>query len=369
MRAEGKPNMGDLTRRKFLRAAAACSVGAAAVLAGRPGDTAAAESDLITDETQNAIDRGLALLSSLQSPDGSYSDSRLRNPNVAITGLAGLALMAGGHQPWRGKYGTNVARASEYVMSRGDHSSPEGYLQNNDGQMAHGSMYQHGFGTLFLSEVYGMLPDPARQKRLRHMLEKAVSVIVNAQNSEGGWRYDPRPTQADVSVTVAQLMALRAARNAGIVVNKSIVDKCVDYIKGCRQRDGGFSYMKGHGANGSHFPRSAAAVVGLYSAGIYEGPEIEGGLKYLMRQLPGKRGVGVEFPNEHYFYGHYYAALAMWTAGGNYWAEWFPAIRDELVEKVRHGGNWIDYHGSAYATAMACIILQLPNNYLPIMQK
>ena len=31
---------------------------------------------------------------------------------------------------------------------------------------------------------------------------------------------------------------------------------------------------------------------------------------------------------------------------------------------------WTDFgHGTSYATAMACIILQLPNNYLPILQK
>ena len=32
-------------------------------------------------------------------------------------------------------------------------------------------------------------------------------------------------------------------------------------------------------------------------------------------------------------------------------------------------GGWEDFNGPAYATAMALIILQLPNNYLPIMQK
>ena len=33
----------------------------------------------------------------------------------------------------------------------------------------------------------------------------------------------------------------------------------------------------------------------------------------------------------HYFYGHYYAVQAMWTAGGRYWSAWYPAVRDELV--------------------------------------
>ncbi|MFO0936423.1 MAG: hypothetical protein U0798_07935 [Gemmataceae bacterium] len=95
-------------------------------------------------------------------------------------------------------------------------------------------------------------------------------------------------------------------------------------------------------------------------------------MNYLIKFVPGRRnGLGQEIRPEYYFYGQYYAALAMWTAGGNYWSEWFPAIRDELVSKSQGGGIgvWQDFHGPAFATACACIILQLPNNYLPILQK
>ena len=78
------------------------------------------------------------------------------------------------------------------------------------------------------------------------------------------------------------------------------------------------------------------------------------------------------FTERYFYYAHYYAALAMWTAGGTHWAEWFPAVRDELLNRFRLGnqGSWVDPgHGAAYATAMACIVLQLPNNYLPILQR
>ena len=101
----------------------------------------------------------------------------------------------------------------------------------------------------------------------------------------------------------------------------------------------------------------------LYSAG-YSGPEIEKGLAYLMKQLPkGDTGVG------HYFYGHYYAVQAMWTAGGSYWNDWFPMIRDELIARQNADGSWQDAICNHYGTAMACIILQMPNNYLPIFQR
>jgi hypothetical protein len=75
----------------------------------------------------------------------------------------------------------------------------------------------------------------------------------------------------------------------------------------------------------------------------------------------------------HYFYGHYYAAQAMWTAGSPYWEEWYPAIRDELLkhpDRQEKTGCWMDQRiCNDYGTAMACIILQIPNNYLPILQK
>jgi hypothetical protein len=165
------------------------------------------------------------------------------------------------------------------------------------------------------------------------------------------------------------MMALRAARNAGLFIKKNVMDSAASYVKACQMADGGFSYWKGQGF--SAFARTAASIVGLYSAGLYEGKEVERGLKYLQQFTPGRQFGPREIPAQHYWYGQYYAALAMWTAGDDYWTPWFPAIRDELLAKARAGGGtWTDIsYGSAYATAMALIILQLPNNYLPILQK
>ena len=123
-------------------------------------------------------------------------------------------------------------------------------------------------------------------------------------------------------------------------------------------------YMIQGGA--SAFPRSAAGVVALYSAGIYEGPEMEKGLNYLVRFQPRAGGFRRE---SHYFYGHYYAVQAMWQARGEYWREWFTAIRDELISRQLANGAWQDNICNEYGTAMACIILQIPNNYLPIFQR
>ena len=365
------------TRRNFLRMTAAGGGAAALAYAGHGQDATAppvAETgaEFITARTQAAIDGGLAHLSKVQADDGSFTE-RFSGAAVGVTALAGLALMAGGHQPGRGRYGRNVSRCIDYLLAAANGPVP-GFIGSADAQpnfrgMNQQAMYSHGFGCLFLSEVCGMLPDRNRQKKVKDVLDQAIAFTVDARNKEGGWRYESKPQIADVSVTVAQMMALRAAKNAGVFVRKNVIDDGVAYIRACQMPDGGFSYFKGQGY--SAFARSAAAIVGLYSAGIYTGKEIDRGLRYVNQYLPVRQFANREIPPNHYYYGHYYAALAMWTAGGEWWSQWFPAIRDELLSRTRDG-VWNDNgtaNSSAYATAMSLIILQLPNNYLPILQK
>jgi hypothetical protein len=225
-------------------------------------------------------------------------------------------------------------------------------------------MYGHGFATMFLAEVYGM----TMRGELREKLETAVELIVSTQNKEGGWRYQPIRDQADISVTICQVMALRAAKNAGLYVPRETIDRCVDYVKRSQNADGGFMYMLQTGGQ-SQFPRSAAGIVALFSAGVYEGPEVEKGLKYLVQFLPRDEEYVSRENYSHYFYGQYYAAQAMWHAGGENWNRWYPRIRDILIAHQREDGSWMDNICSEYATAMACIILQIPNNYLPIFQR
>ncbi len=380
----------SVSRRDFLRATgvAGAGVGLSVGLslvghAQQPTSTPAPRSgsdtgaEFINADTQAAIDRGLAQLAQSQNDAGTFTD-RAGGTAAGITGLAGLALLGAGHQPGRGKYGKNVSRAVDYVIGLGNGANA-GFLTANDGQFNQlgnqpSSMYSHGFASLFLAEVCGMMPDEPRQKKVRAVLEQATAFAVKAQNKEGGWRYVPNAPYADVSVTVAIMMALRAARNAGVFVRKSVVRDGAKYIRDCQMSDGGFSYFKGQGF--SAFARTAAAIVGLYSASVPEDEDvnakaIDRGLRYLQQFIPGRQFNQREIPSQHYYYGQYYAALAMWTAGGDYWRTWFPAIRDELLSRARsNNGSWSDqFHGTAYATAMSLIILQLPNNYLPILQK
>ena len=328
----------------------------ASALAAEEADPEKSAAKWITPAADKAIDRGLKWLADQQHDDGSFGSGPGRG-NVAVCGLAGMALMSGGSTPGRGPYGGQVNRCVDYLLAS---AQPSGFICGPD-SATHGPMYGHGFATMFLGECYGMSP----RQELRDKLENAVKLIVNCQNKDGGWRYAPIKNDADISVTVCQIMALRAARNAGIAVPKEVIERSISYVKRSQNADGGFMYMLPSGESG--FPRSAGGVTALYSAGVYEGKELEKGLDYLTGFLPAAGGAGRE---SYYFYGHYYAVQAMWQAGGKRFAKWFPAIRDDLLSKQRGDGAWTSSESiDEYSTAMACIILQMPNNYLPIFQR
>jgi len=386
-----------ITRRRFLQTGGVAFLS----LAAAPGQNLAdvrdklpdgsAAKDMITPACQQAIDAGLAYLAQNQHSDGSFGTGGYEG-NVAITSLGALAMMSGGHQPGRGKYGKVVRDALEYVLSQ-EQGNPPGFLYNARPwrQGGHGPMYGHGFGTLFLAEVYGMIHNKELRDRLHDTLKRAVELIIKSQNKAGGWRYKPGDGEADISVTICQIMALRAARNAGIAVPKETADNCIRYVKLCqnlRNGDGdlirgSFNYMSGQGGGMGGgvqqiaFARTAAGVVALNSAGVYSSREVDEGLNYLIRwkqkQVNGDRSLmAFRGPDIHYFYGHYYAVQAMWTRGGSYWSQWFPFVREELLthsQRRAPDGSWHDNICSHYATAMACIVLQVPNNYLPILQK
>ncbi|HEY1685099.1 MAG TPA: prenyltransferase/squalene oxidase repeat-containing protein [Tepidisphaeraceae bacterium] len=316
--------------------------------------------DELTPAAESAIRTGLSWLATRQQADGSFgTGGGSYGATSAITSLSAIAFMEAGNLPSRGKYAAQVTGAVKYIT----HCAQESGLLC--AEPSPGPMYSHGFATLFLGEVYGMSPDPA----VHETLENAVKLIERTQNADGGWRYMPVPFDADISVTIAQVMALRAARDAGVQVDKKIIDNAIAYVRHCQNPDGGFSYMANMnapgGGGGSAFERSAAGVAALYYAGVFQGNDLKHGLDYVFQFRPRPNLP----PNiyAHYFYGQYYAAQAMFLAGGNFWATWYPAVRDELISRQDHTlGNWSGEVSNEYCTAVALIVMQMPNRYLPV---
>lgn len=310
--------------------------------------------ELITPATRAAIDKGLNYLIRNQVRNGrnrgAFGNGGYSG-GVATASLGGLALMAAGHVPGQGTYGKAIDYCVEFVLSNVRDS---GYIAKSEN--SNENMYGHGFSMLFLSQAYGM----TQKAEIGEKLRRAVKLTCKTQNNEGGWRYQPRKSDADLSITVCQIMGLRGARDAGIDVPDNVRKKCIDYVKNSQNRNGSFRYTLK--ASHSTFAMTAAGVTSLYSAGIYEGEQVEKALAYLKKFKPSGGG-----RSSHYFYSNYYAVQAMWHAGGEYWNDWYPAIRDELIKSQGNDGSWSFSEAEPpFGVAMGCIILQMPLNYVPV---
>jgi len=309
--------------------------------------------DVTMDEaTKKATAKGLEYLASQQNTDGSWGNDRYPH-NTAVTGFVLLAFLSQGHLPGQGLYGPEVAKGARFLVAA---SRPgDGYLVGARG----GNMYCHGMATLTLAELWGMTGD----EEIKPVLEKAVDLIVRSQTREGGWRYEPQPTGHDISVTIMQVMALRAAKNSGLHVPENTMKRAIEYINSCYDSDtGGYRYMPGQ--REAAFARTAAGICVLQLTGNYEAKEIAKAVEFLER-------VGEE--KKHYWYGQYYAAHAMHQVGGKKWEDWYTKNKKSLLASQAPNGSWTnkgsdDGVGIPYSTAIATIVLSVPLNYLPIFQ-
>jgi len=327
-----------------------------------PGVGEVPKDDVVVDDKTEALIKGaVKWLAAKQQPNGSWTTGRDNSHPVAMTGYTLMAMMAAGQLPGEGEYGKNVTKGMNYLMScvRSD-----GYITNG----GESNMYNHGIASIALAELYGQTRDP----KLKVKLESAIKLIVNCQNNQGGWRYRPAIVDGDISVTVLQLVACRAALNSGIEVPQSTIDKGVAFVKLCYDtKSGGFTYQpRGQPAG---FARTAAAIYSLQVCGKYDDKEVKTGAAYLNEKPLNKTG-------EWFTYGNFYAAPAMYMIGGNTWRTWYDKMKKALVEeggaKLKREGDMVSWEpfdgqgvGPVYATAVYTTILAMPYHYIPLYQR
>jgi squalene cyclase len=294
--------------------------------------------DELTPAAEQAIAKALDWMARQQRPDGSLDDS------TADTAVAGLAYMVVGEIPGRGKHANTTSRALQYTL---------GHVEENGliiGRNRRSPMYHHGLATLYLTQAWGL----TGYESIHAKLKKAVELIITTQSSKGGWRYFPGRDEQDISVTVMQVVALRAARNCGMQVPEQTIQRAIAYVRSLAHPEGGFGYQS---SNDRGIARTGAGMFSLQVCGEYNDPRIAQGLMYLE-----KHGM---FDGQWEHYGLYYISASLYQIGGDAWAKNYPAIRDRLVKSQKNDGSW----GENYKTAMAILTLAIPYHYLPIYQR
>ena len=310
----------------------------------------------LTAEASRAIDKGLEHLLAAQKKDGSWDSDGQGGQAVACTSLSLMAFMGKAQFPGFGPYGEQLDRGMKWLLKEAK-KRPDGYLGT--------VMYEHGFATLALSEMWGMVRDPEDDDAIKEALEKAAEVILRSQSPSGGWHYQPQADAGqDTSCTQTVFHALASAHQAGIVVPNATIAKVVKYLEGaCDRQTGAFRYNV-------NVKSLACTGGGAYIAqlvGQRDTEMVNAAIRHLKSQSPGIFSGG-----QYYYYAHYYAIQAMVQAGDEEYVWWYPKIRDALVKQQNAQGGW----GTAttpgtisYETPMAIIILSTPHRYIPIYQR
>ncbi len=343
---------------------------------------------------KEAVSKGLDWIAKTQHRDGHWEANGGQYP-TSMTGLAGIALLMEGSTMRTGKYSPNVRRAVDWLMERTQRNGLIGNVANPT--EAGRYMYGHGFALLFLASAYGEEEDAERRKKLEDVLTRAVEFVGRAQSSYGGWYYVSAQDcgdQDEGSVTITQVQALRAARNAGIAVPPAIIEKAQKYLEKSTTDRGGVIYSLGRNARaaavGGERPALTAAAVSCgFSAGEYNTPLVKKWLKYCNGSLkPLSAGYARAGHDE---YTHYYYAQALYILGDDRfnkiftekeipaeerltWSKYKKATYEYLIKSQGSDGSWAGtgswgYIGPIYATSIYLTILQLENANLPIYQR
>jgi hypothetical protein len=351
-----------------------------------------AGADEIPREYRATIKKGLDYLAKVQFKDG-HVEGINGHYAVSMTALAGMAWLCQGSTIREGKYRDNIRRAADWLQSR---VQPNGLIGVPASTEEGGRyMYGHGYGMLFLSCVVGEEESVARRKKLAGLLEKAAKFSRDAQTERGGWGYISAKDGNNFdegSVTITQVQALRAARNAGIAVPTDAIKDAQKYLQASTNDEGGVIYSLAWGGaargRGNGRPAlTAAAIACGFSTGDYNSAVVKKWIGYCRLHL-GTPGDGRRVGHDEYT--HYYYAQCIYSLGENRYAKLFPDSReddrltwkkyrkvvfDELRESQNADGSWNPGNWTSNRVGPVCVtafwltILQLDKAALPIYQR
>lgn len=352
-----------------------------------------------TPASETAVGMGLEWLARHQMKDGHWGPDCLgHSPNsrceqqhvcegapggayeAALTGLALLALQAGGHYDFNEHpYSGHVAKGLNCLV---DQQGLEGELVGSLNELAdkpgipsryHGHyMYEHAIATFALAEACAVARASGRHPDARILdgAIKAEKFIEAQQHHDGGWRYGGIPLSApsDCSVSGWAMLALKSCREAEIPVSDSTFSRMVSFFRNQEDPLTGRTHYQT-----PNFGTDALTGVGMmlnqFVTHQADSPLNALAAPYLAEMAESRWGPGVaNQPHDYYLW--YNCTLAMYQAGGEPWNRWNKIIREKVQTLQVHGdgcdrGSWAPddqwggYGGRIYSTALATLTLEV----------
>lgn len=340
--------------------------------------------------TEEAIERGLAYLASVQKDDGSWSlqghgDPVLLRSDTAATGLCLLAFQGAGYTHQQHQYAGTVAKGLKFLI---DHQKTNGDLYKSENEVSDRNVafYSHGISALAMSEAYGMTQDP----ELREAAQNALSYIVETQHRKrGGWRYTPQ-VSSDTSVTGWMMMALKSGELAGLDVPQETydgIDRWLDLARQSPERLDRYRYnpyapdtpQQRHGRIPSPTMTAVGMLMRMYNGWSRDNAAMQSAADYLL-QYPPQLGESRRPRRDGYYW--YYATQVMFHMGGEHWEKWNRYLNPLLLETQIKAGpeagswdpelpvpdRWSAHAGRLYVTTMNLLNLEVYYRHLPIYE-
>ncbi|TWT98364.1 prenyltransferase/squalene oxidase repeat-containing protein [Stieleria varia] len=340
--------------------------------------------------TEEAIERGLAFLASVQNEDGSWSlqghgDPVLLRSDSAATGLCLLAFQGAGYTHQQHQYATTVSKGLKFLIDN-QRTNGDLYRSENEVSDRNVAFYSHGIAALAMSEAYGMTQDP----ELRPAAQAALSYIIETQHHKrGGWRYTPQ-VSSDTSVTGWMMMALKSGELAGLEVPQATydgIDKWLDLARESPERLDRYRYnpyapdtpQQRHGRVPSRTMTAVGMLMRMYNGWSRENPAMQSAADYLL-QYPPQLGEKTRPRRDGYYW--YYATQVMFHMGGEHWDQWNRYLNPLLLETQIKSGpeagswdpelpvpdRWSAHAGRLYVTTMNLLNLEVYYRHLPIYE-
>jgi hypothetical protein len=302
------------------------------------------QSDIAPKEVERIYIKGLQYLVRNQTPEGNWKDLP-HGAEPGVVGLAIVSMLAHGDDPNFGPYAQPIRRGLDFIIKQQNEKT--GYIGK--------TMYNHGFATLALAEAYGAVEDP----RLGPALKKAVQLVLTSQanNPLGAWRYAPESNDADTTVSGAQMVALFAARNAGVAVPEEAIEKGLKYFLKMQTPEGGFGYSSPSGPNAA---RTAIGCLILALAKEKDSRSFETAFEFL-KKTPSDQNYA-----QYYLY---YASQAFFQASPQAWQAWNRKNIASLKASQNMEGNWDGQFGPTFGTSASLLSLALNYRFLPIYER
>jgi hypothetical protein len=336
------------------------------------GERGLPKADVVPEKYHETIQKGLDYLARQQHKDGHWEGDDGKHP-VAMTGLVGLSMLMEANvrnnreDGRKRKYSAEMCKASDWLLNLDAHKR-DGLIFSGHASETNRYIEGHGLATLFLAGVLQGESDIERLKKQTEVVTNAVKYIMKARSSQGGWYHTSKVEGHDfddVGPTVIQFQALLVAERTGVPISSNVLSDAREYLKARVDK-----HLATKNGNARQQRLIAAALVCRNNSTRSGGADHWWLDRFKQCQTEIPMGRDVKFGRDELM--HYYYAQVAYRHTVASWNSYRDAIFDHLHATQGKDGSWPPGNGlgvgSVYATAIWCIILQLPGDRHPALQ-